>query len=261
MIGYVTMGMALVPMVAPMIGGALDHAFGWEAVFWMLTLAGLGVFVLAWFDQGETARGGGIGFADQFREYPELFTSRRFWGYVFAAAFASGAFFAFLGGGPYVAQVEYGLSSFWAGVCFGAPAVGYTLGNYISGRYSVRFGINWMIRTGAMIGFSGLAVASLLTALGQGSALLFFGFCCFVGLGNGLTIPNATAGLLGVRPHLAGTASGIGGAILLGFGAFLAALAAPSDGDTEFPLALIMALTSVASIGAILYVMQVAKRT
>ena len=29
----------------------------------------------------------------------------------------------------------------------------------------------------------------------------------FVGLGNGLTIPNATAGMLSVRPHLAGTAS------------------------------------------------------
>jgi len=33
-----------------------------------------------------------------------------------------------------------------------------------------------------------------------------------VGFGNGMTIPNATSGMLSVRPHLAGTASGLGGA-------------------------------------------------
>ena len=31
MIGYVTMGMSLVPMIGPIIGGALDQAFGWQA--------------------------------------------------------------------------------------------------------------------------------------------------------------------------------------------------------------------------------------
>ena len=256
MIGYVTMGMALVPMVAPMIGGALDQAFGWQSVFWMLAVAGIGVFLLCWFDQGETARDGGVSFTDQFREYPELFTARRFWGYVFCAAFASGAFFAFLGGGPYVASVEYNLSSFWSGVCFGAPAIGYAFGNYLSGRYSVRFGLNWMIRTGAIIGFVGLAVAALLTALGQGSALLFFGFCCFVGLGNGMVIPNASAGMLSVRPHLAGTASGIGGAIMIGGGAALAAVAGTviQNGHASLRLLLIMSLTLLLGLASILYV-------
>src|SRR6056297_1546757 len=41
MIGYVTMGMALVPMVAPMIGGALDQAFGWHATFVLLAVCGV----------------------------------------------------------------------------------------------------------------------------------------------------------------------------------------------------------------------------
>lgn len=257
MIGYVTMGMSLVPMIAPMIGGALDQAFGWQSVFWMLTLSGMAVFLLCWFDQGETAKGGGISFGDQLREYPELLTSRRFWGYVFSSAFASGAFFAFLGGGPYVASVEYNLSSFWSGVCFGAPAIGYAVGNFISGRYSVRFGVNWMIRTGALIGFLGLAIAAVLTAMGHGSALLFFGFCCFVGLGNGMVIPNASAGMLSVRPHLAGTASGLGGAIMIGGGAGLATVAGIviQNGNASLWLLLIMAMTLLLGLLSILYVM------
>ena len=37
-----------------------------------------------------------------------------------------------------------------------------------------------------------------------------------VGIGNGMVLPNATSGMLSVRPHLAGTASGLGGAITIG---------------------------------------------
>lgn len=257
MIGYVTMGMALVPMVAPMIGGALDEAFGWKAVFWMLAIVGTGVTVLCWADQGETSEGGGRSFAQQVKEYPELLTSRRFWGYVFSAAFASGAFFAFLGGGPYVASVEYKLSSFWSGVCFGAPAIGYAFGNFISGRYSVRFGINAMIQTGALIGVTGLTIATILTAAGYGSALLFFGFCTFVGLGNGLVIPNASAGMLSVRPHLAGTASGLGSAIMIGGGAALSAFAGAviQQGDANLRLLIIMTLSLLCGLLSILYVL------
>jgi MFS transporter, DHA1 family, multidrug resistance protein len=194
MIGYVTMGMSLVPMVAPVIGGGLEEAFGWKATFVFLALSGAGLLALLWADQGETHVHRGGSFADQAREYPELLTSPRFWGYVFAAAFASGAFFAFLGGAPYVASEVYGLSAVWAGVAFGAPAIGYAAGNFLSGRYSVRVGINAMILYGSLVTVGGLGVSILITAAGYGSALVFFGFCTFVGIGNGLAMPNATAG-------------------------------------------------------------------
>ena len=256
MIGYVTMGMALVPMVAPMIGGALDQAFGWQSTFWFLVAAGLGVGALTWFDLGETASGEGRSFREQFGEYPELFGSRRFWGYVFTAAFASGAFFAFLGGAPLVASDVYGLSAFWAGVGFGAPAVGYAAGNFLSGRYSVRFGINWMIRTGAWISVGGLFVACVLNVMGFSGPVMFFAFCTFVGLGNGLIMPNASAGMLSVRPHLAGTASGLGGAIMIGGGAAMSVFAGVSLawGEGSLPLLLLMTVTTGLSVVSIHYV-------
>ena len=166
MIGYVTMGMALVPMVAPMIGGTLHELVGWQSVFWFLLISGVLVFVLCLYDQGETVTGEHRTFREQVAEYPELFRSLRFWGYVFTAAFASGAFFAFLGGAPLVASDVFGLSSFWAGVGFGAPAIGYATGNGISGRYSARFGINKMIVAGASITVAGLALAGVLDAAG-----------------------------------------------------------------------------------------------
>ena len=40
MIGYVTMGMAVAPMVSPAIGGALDAVMGWQGSFWLLFVRG-----------------------------------------------------------------------------------------------------------------------------------------------------------------------------------------------------------------------------
>ena len=107
MIGYVTMGMAVVPMISPMVGGILDQFFGWKANFWALFVLGAMTLWLAWTDQGETAQKSGKSLTRQFAEYPELLTSPRFWGYSLAAAFCSGAFFAYLGGGPFVGSVVF----------------------------------------------------------------------------------------------------------------------------------------------------------
>ncbi|MFT4702207.1 MAG: DHA1 family bicyclomycin/chloramphenicol resistance-like MFS transporter, partial [Yoonia sp.] len=87
MIGYVTMGMALVPMVGPMIGGALEQIFDWHASFAVLTVSGIIVLALCYFDLGETVQDGGLGFREQIRSYPALFASPRFWGYALCAAF------------------------------------------------------------------------------------------------------------------------------------------------------------------------------
>ncbi|MEM6636385.1 MAG: multidrug effflux MFS transporter [Pseudomonadota bacterium] len=256
MIGYVTMGMALVPMFAPMIGGALDQLFGWHATFGFMLAIGLAVLVLAYWDQGETFSGQASSFAQQFSEAPELLRSRRFWGYVFAAAFAAGAFFAFLGGAPYVASEVFGLSSFWSGVGFGAPAIGYAFGNFLSGRYSTTVGVNTMILYGTLATTIGMAGGLTLVLLGFDSAVLFFGTCTTVGLGNGLVMPNTAAGMLSVRPKLAGTASGLGSAILIGGGAGLSALAgfALKFGTTSAPLQIIMFCSSAMALVSILYV-------
>lgn len=258
MIGYVTMGMALVPMVAPMIGGALDQAFGWHATFWMLLVMGLGVLALCWTDLGETAASDGMTFRQQLSEYPELLRSRRFWGYVFSAAFASGAFFAFLGGAPWVASNIYGLTPFQSGICFGAPAVGYALGNGISGRYSVRFGVNWMVKVGSVAAVIGLSIATLLAIAGFDSALVFFGFFTFVGVGNGMVIPNASSGMLSVRPRLAGTASGLGASIMIGGGAALSVLAGVvlELGYGSIPLLILMTVSLTLGLISILYVIR-----
>jgi DHA1 family bicyclomycin/chloramphenicol resistance-like MFS transporter len=253
MIGYVTMGMAIVPMVSPMLGGILDELLGWKANFWALFVLGALTLWLAWTDLGETAVKSGKTLAQQFGEYPELLKSPRFWGYSLAASFCSGSFFAYLGGGPFVGSVVFGLSPFWVGIFFGAPAIGYFFGNWFTGILAQRVGVNKLVLIGCLVNAFGTLLSLCIFLVGYGTPLSFFGLMTFVGLGNGLVIPNATAGMLSVRPHIAGTASGLGGAIMIGGGAGLSAFAgaALNEETGAMPLLVIMFATSLAAVASI----------
>ena len=261
-IAYISMGTAICPMFGPALGGLMDGWFGWEANFWFIGGLGFLILVIAYFDLGETVPENTQGFRQQFSEYPELLLSRRFWGYCLASAFGAGAFFAYLGGGPFVGSIVYNLSPEMLGLYFGAPAIGYFFGNFLSGRFTIRFGIDAMILWGLWIIFSGLSLSMVCSYIGYGTVETFFGFMIFVGLGNGLTIPNATAGMLSVRPHLAGTASGLGGAMMIAIGAALSTLAGAFlvPGSNEMPLLMLMWFSSLSGVAVIIYVRQRNKR-
>lgn len=262
MIGYVTMGMSIVPMIGPVIGGVLDEWIGWQANFALLLVLGVAVLWLVWADLGETADLRKVSMADQVRQYPTLLASQRFWGYVLCAGFTSGTFFAYLGGAPFVGNQVFGLSSSEVGLLFALTAIGYAAGNFFAGRFSVRIGMNRMVFIGALVTCGGLAGLALLTLMGVHSAIVFFGFTVFVGLGNGITLPNANAGMLSIKPELAGTASGLGGAIQIGSGAALAAFAGAllKPGATELPLVLLMLASSCLSVVSILWVQHRARQ-
>ena len=258
-IAYVTMGMAVVPMFSPALGGFIETNFGWQGTFFILAGLGIIMLMLSYFDQGETAPVSDKSILGQFQNYPILLTSKRFWGYCLASAFGSGSFFAYLGGAPAVGAEVYALDPQSVGLLLGAPAVGYFFGNFIAGRYSKSIGIDLMVLYGLTLALVGMSLSFAISAFGYGGALSFFGFMTFVGLGNGMSIPNATAGMLAIKPELAGTASGLGSAMMIGGGAALSALAGPVLHMVSGDLALIALMWLSVFIG-ILLILLVIKR-
>lgn len=263
MIGYVTMGMTLVPMVGPTLGGVLDQLFGWQANFVATFVFGVIVFAVVWLDLGETNETRASRFAEQFRAYPDLLRARRFWGYTLTATFASGAFFSFLGGGPYVASTILGMAPDEVGYHFFFIALGYMIGNYLTGRFSTVLGLNPMMLAGNIVAAAGMVLSIALFLAGFSHPMAFFGSIFFVGFGNGMTLPNANAGIVSVRPHLAGSASGLGGAMMIGGGAVLSMLAGSllSVETGPYPLLIVMLCSALAGVAASLYVIYVARRS
>ena len=247
LIGYVAMGMALIPLFAPGIGGVIDEFAGWPFIFIFMALLGFALLLIIFFDQGETKRFKDSHTAFSLKAHVELFKSGKFWGYSLTLAFSSGCFFAFLGGAPYVASEVHGLSSIVSGIFIGFPSIGYFVGNYLSGTYSREKGTSVMILLGCSSLFFGMLLSLAIGLLTAPNPYVFFGLCLFVGFGCGLIIPNASAGILSVNLSLSGTAGGIGNAIMIGLGAVLATISSSllEGSNTSIPLQLVMLISSI----------------
>ena len=224
MIGYVTMGMSIIPLFAPGIGGLIQMLVGWPSIFLIMSLLGLLLFLLVYRDLGETKTIKINKNKKSSVSYIYLFREVKFWGYSLTLAFSAGTFFSFLGGAPYIATKVYELNSVVSGLVMGFPAAGYFFGNYLSGKYSKLYGKDFMALRGILLVILGMFICLLITVFYRDTPYFFFGLCSFVGLGNGLIIPNASVGILSVNENLSGTAGGIGNAIMIGTGAILASL-------------------------------------
>jgi DHA1 family bicyclomycin/chloramphenicol resistance-like MFS transporter len=251
-IGYVTMAMTLAPMAAPFIGGYFDEWFGWQSTFWVIFGVGALTLALLWADLGETHSGRGGSMAAQVRAWPRLLSSGLFWAYSATAAFSSGAYFAYLGGAPWLASEHFGLAPSQFGLYFVFPATGYVTGNFIAGRYASRLGIHHMMIAGGLVVLAGMAAAILLDRFGPGHPLAFFMPLILLGMGNGIALPGANAGIVSVEPRLAGAASGLGGFLQVGGGAALsvAAGAVIGPGTGPLPLLLVMAASATVAVGS-----------
>ena len=254
MMGYVNMCMAVAPMVGPLIGGTLHELFGWRTVFGFLVLMGLLVFAVTWLQLSETLQRdeNEKSSKSRFEGFAILLKNLKFWLYSTTTLLCSGTFFAFLGGGPFIAEELLGMTPREYGLFFVFVASGYILGNFLTGRFSERYGIGMMITTGNIIAMVGVAAIAILFALGFFHPLSLFAPMFVVGMANGLTLPNAMAGAVSVRPDLAGVASGLAGCLQISAGGLATLIMGWLLGGilwpgTIWPLVFFMAIISVST--------------
>ena len=247
MIGYITMAMVVAPMVAPLLGGYIDIWFGWRATFFTVLALGLVVLALAWRLLHETNhhRHAGTGPIEMLRGFGRLLRDTAFVGYAINISFTTAAFFAFLAGAPYIMIEIMDRPSNEYGLYFMLNALSYMTGNFLSGRLATRIGAERMILTGCLLALLGVA---LLTGLALGTQMIplaLFGPVMLLGLGNGLSLPSATAAAISVRPDLAGTASGLTGFLQMMVGALATLLVGKLQDETVFPMVAVMSSAAI----------------
>ncbi|AXK83568.1 MFS transporter [Pseudolabrys taiwanensis] len=221
MIGLVTTAMVIAPMVAPLIGGLLDTAFGWEAIFVAIALLASTAVIWAYFTLPETRPAA----APQspgllIDEWRRLLRHPRFYGYVLIGAFGSAPFFVFLGGAPHVVITLMGRSSAEYGLWFAVMSFGYMSGNFTVSRLSQRFGVDALIVAGLVVELIGCVVTvALIATFKNATPALIFLPQLVVSYGNGLLMANSISGAISIRPQAAGSASGMAGFVQMSVGA------------------------------------------
>jgi DHA1 family bicyclomycin/chloramphenicol resistance-like MFS transporter len=244
------------PMFGPLIGGLLDTAFGWQAIFvFAAVVAGL---VLCWAivalpetNRAETEAKPRVHFWTELRAFAG---NRRFYGYVLTSMLTSAPYYAFTGGAPHVVVTLMGRTSAEYGIWFLTNSIGYMCGNFAVSRLSMRYGIDTLIKWGLVFEVFVCIASAVLTEiyfdLGPGVPFVMQGI---IYIGNGIVLPNAIAGAVSVRPQAAGTAAGICGFVQMGVGAAIAQFTGwvLIGATTALPMTLTMVAGTV--VGLIVY--------
>ena len=242
MISLVIGVMMIAQMLSPLTGGLLDVAFGWRAIFYLITAAALVTTVAIALALPETrpARAAGGGFRG---DVGSLLTSRAFLGYMLCQVLASQIIFAFAGGGPYIVVTQMGRSSAEYGAWFATTAFGYLIGNLFCVRFAPRHSLEGLIWFGLalQLGGSALNLVWSFAGLNQAPAVLF-GTQMIVMFANAFVMSNSTAGAISVRPEAAGTASGAMGFLQMGIGSLISQSGAYLGGHSTSTLPLTAAI-------------------
>lgn len=250
MIGYVTMGMVIAPMLAPTVGALIDDAFGWRAIFAFCVFAGVVMFLVTVPGLPETRPASLI--AATSREVAErsvgLVVNRQFMGFWGASAFCSAIFFAFLGSAPYLMIEVMGRPKAEYALWFMSLSIGYMIGNFISARAATRVGVHRLIGWGNIAGLLGSLLMLAVAIHGGLTPFWLFLPAMICSFGNGLVLPNAIAGGLGVDAKAAGAGSGLMGFGQMGLGAVASFIGGKLTGDTAVPLAVIMVICGIAAL-------------
>lgn len=254
-IGYLTMAMALSQMLAPWVGGTLEHTLGWRVIFWLLVAGSIVLFLLTVRHLHETndPRAAPPRTRSLAADTMTLMRRPLFWALSGNMAFTSGIFFAFAGNAPYVVQTLMGRSASEYGLYCVLPALGYSLGNFLSGRYAGRFGQRTMILGGMAVAGAGIIGLWLLASWLHPAAL--FIPMTVIAISNGLTLPNAMVAAMNIDARLSGSASGIAGASQMLIGAALGVVVSLTLTVSSVPM---LAAMSVSFLLALVCALRVA---
>jgi len=248
-LGYVTMGMTVAPMFAPIVGSLLEIQFGWRATMLACLAFAIPLTISCWLRLPETLatpqRLQGLG--AMLGAYRGMWAIDVFRAYAWIVTFATGVFFAFLGGAPYVVVQGMGYSPVTFAIAFASISVCFAGGSWIAGHYARRLGVMRLMEIGVAINVGGSLLVAVMVLLLPPHLLGFFIPMGLVATGNGILQPTAFAGALSAKPQLAGTASALVGAMQMMAGAALTFLVGIIEHGSGIGTALAMA---VAGIGA-----------
>jgi DHA1 family bicyclomycin/chloramphenicol resistance-like MFS transporter len=230
----------VVPIVAPLIGGAVLTFGDWRTIFVILAIFGVLVWVAVFFGLRESRSAATAEKARSetvLRAYWELLRSRPLLGYVLAGSFNGACLFTYIAASPDLLIGNYGVAPAHFGWIFGVNAAGLIAASQVNRRLLLRYSTDRVLAgaTLAALLFGVMMIATAVTGLaGMWGVLvpLFLMLSTY-----GFMAANTTAGALSVDPHRAGTISGLQGVASFTVGALATATVGLVHDGTAVPLA------------------------
>ena len=246
----IMIAMAAAPGFSPLLGGALDHAFGWRSEFVFVgVFAAIGAIAYAAV-LGETHNSTRIPLNPLAiaRNYGSLIADRRFLIPAATVSLIMGGLFAMFSATPRVLIEGLHFTPIQLGLFFAGTVMIVFAAGMLATKLAPRFGLDRSIRGGLLVAATG-SVAILLTSIFNASFLPFLAGMSVFLLGMGIVNPLGTAQALSPFGEKAGAASALVGFWQMMSAAIAVWLAATVSHEAMFALGIVLTVTSLLAVG------------
>ena len=246
----IMIAMAAAPGFSPLLGGALDHAFGWRSEF---------VLVAAFAALGAVAYGTVFGETHHatrtpldplaiVKNYLGLIADRRFQVPAATVSLIMGGLFSMFSAAPRILIEAMHLTPIQLGLFFAGTVLIVFAAGMLATRLAPRYGLDRSIRGGLLAALTG-SIAMLLVALYSPTLLSYLGALSVFLLGMGIVNPLGTAQALSPFGDKAGAASALVGFWQMMTAAIGVWLAATISHEALFALGVVLTVFSLAAVG------------
>lgn len=209
-LAYLSSVMTVSPLFLPVVGGVLQHYFGWQAIFIFLEIIGLIILITCATQlRSSKPRQHRISFKRLIQNYYHLLTNRLFLAYSFSVGCAWANYFSYMIASPFLFQKILGYSSIIYGILMAIPITGYLIGVNLIKRFTLQFKHEKLIFIAACISMLGALLLMVFIML---LPLTWWIVVCpmtLVMMSAGMIIPCAQNAISQPFSHIAGTATGL----------------------------------------------------
>ncbi|MFT4233235.1 MAG: multidrug effflux MFS transporter [Leucobacter sp.] len=245
--------MGVSPIIAPVIGGAIQQWGHWRLAFWVLAAisAILAAGVLGLLHETlppERRQSGGLRTALQ--NAGRVLKDGHFMSYAAALGFTSGALFAYIAASPFVVQQVLGYSPLVYSLLFALNAAGLTATAGISAGAVEKIGAARLVRLGALTILSGAALLAVAAMTNTLEPWLLLPAMFLIPTGTGFMLGNGTALAVQTVGYAAGTALAFVGFLQFGMSGLVAPLVSIAGPRSIVPLAVISLCSAALTVGS-----------
>jgi DHA1 family bicyclomycin/chloramphenicol resistance-like MFS transporter len=246
----IMIAMAAAPGFSPLLGGALDHAFGWRSEFVLVAaFAALGAVAYATvFGETHHATRTPLDPLAIAKNYFGLITDRRFVVPAATVSLIMGGLFSMFSAAPRILIEAMHLTPIQLGLFFAGTVLIVFAAGMLATRLAPRYGLDRSIRGGLLATATG-GIAMLLVALYSPTLLSYLGALSVFLLGMGIVNPLGTAQALSPFGDKAGAASALVGFWQMMTAAIGVWLAATISHEALFALGVVLTVFSLVAVG------------
>ena len=246
----IMIAMAAAPGFSPLLGGALDHYFGWRSEFVLVAVfAGLGALAYGTvFGETHHATRTPLDPLAIAKNYLGLIADRRFVVPAATVSLIMGGLFSMFSAAPRILIEAMHFTPIQLGLFFAGTVLIVFAAGMLATRLAPRYGLDRSIRGGLLAAATG-SIAMLLVSLYSPSFLPFLGAMSVFLLGMGIVNPLGTAQALSPFGDKAGAASALVGFWQMMTAAIGVWLAATISHEALFALGVVLTVFSLAAVG------------